>query len=419
MGRGAHTVASDFELDEDGLQEALNTLIELHGQRGESPAPAPAPIDLPGALPEEGTGPHAALESLAGPTLASAVRLDHPGYLAHMDPPTPWVTWAATLWTTAVNQNLLHRDTAPVARDLESLVIGWLAPHFGMTGGHLVPGSTVANLTALWAAREIAGIRRVVCSTAAHVSVRKAAHLLGLAFEAVPTDDRQRLDNDRLGDLGDAALVVTAGTVAVGAVDPLATAPDAAWLHVDAAWAGPLRLTDRYRDVLDGIDGADSVAISAHKWLYQPKECAVVLFADVARAHDALAFGGGYLAEPNVGLLGSHRAAAVPLLATLLAWGRRGLAARIEADMATADHLCELIADSDRLQLWGPNITGVVAWRPVEVDVSDVRECLDGAFVSLTEIDGETWFRSVAANPHANPDLVVDSVLAAIASVVP
>jgi L-2,4-diaminobutyrate decarboxylase len=71
-----------------------------------------------------------------------------------MDPPTPWFTWAATQWAAAFNQNLVHPYPAPVARRLERQVIGWLASAFGMDGGHMVPGSSVANLTALWAARK-------------------------------------------------------------------------------------------------------------------------------------------------------------------------------------------------------------------------------------------------------------------------
>jgi L-2,4-diaminobutyrate decarboxylase len=66
-------------------------------------------------------------------------------------------------------------------------VIGWLAPAFGMGGGHLVPGSTVTNLTALWAARDLTGARQVATSTAAHLSVRKAAHLLGLDLIEIPS----------------------------------------------------------------------------------------------------------------------------------------------------------------------------------------------------------------------------------------
>ena len=103
-----------------------------------------------------------------------------------MDPPTPWVAWAGAQWAAALNQNLLHPDSAPVARELEERVVEWLAPFFGMSGGHLVPGSSVANLTALWAARELRGVEEVVASEAAHLSVRKAAALLGLRFRVVP-----------------------------------------------------------------------------------------------------------------------------------------------------------------------------------------------------------------------------------------
>ena len=89
-----------------------------------------------------------------------------------MDPPTPWVSWAATLWAARLNQNLLHPDTAPIARPLEERAFDWLAPFFGMGGGQLVPGSTLAHLTALWAARDLRGVDEIVASEAAHLSVR-------------------------------------------------------------------------------------------------------------------------------------------------------------------------------------------------------------------------------------------------------
>jgi L-2,4-diaminobutyrate decarboxylase len=105
--------------------------------------------------------------------------LDAPTAFAYMDPPTPWLTWAMALWNSSLNQNLLHPATAPVARHIEEKVIAWLAPFFGMQGGHMTPGSTMANLTALWSARECAGVAEVVTSGNAHLSIAKAAHLLG------------------------------------------------------------------------------------------------------------------------------------------------------------------------------------------------------------------------------------------------
>ncbi len=297
----------DFVPDVEGLTDALRRLVELRGAPGRPHVDPETALDLPAALPDVGVGGRAALEQLAAPALEQASRLDHPGFLAHMDPWTPWMTWATAAWAAAVNQNLLHPDTAPTARSLEALVIGWLAPAFGMGGGHLVPGSTLANLTALWAARELTGARRVIASSAAHLSIAKAARILGLDLVQVPVDERQRLRGDRLpDDVRDGVLVLTAGPVATGAIDPLDAGRDAAWRHVDAAWAGPLRLSG-HAGLLDGIETADSVAVSAHKWLYQPKESGLVLFRDPDAAHDALSFAGGYLAAPNVGLLGFSR----------------------------------------------------------------------------------------------------------------
>lgn len=399
----------DFDFSAAGLGSALELLAEHLGGREHPPS-----AGLAEDLPEDGLGGEAALRRLATSALAGARSLREPGFLAHMDPPTPWPAWAGALWAAALNQNLLHPETAPAARALEHRVVGWLAPYFGMAGGHMLPGASVANLTAIWAARELRGVTEVVASEAAHLSVPKAAHLLGLRHRAVPVDSRQRLRPDALGDLSRSALVLTAGTVVAGAVDPLEVGRGAAWRHVDAAWAGPLRLTDRHPGVLAGVEEADSVTISAHKWLFQPKESGVVMFADPEAAHGAISFGGTYLAAPNVGVLGSHGAAALPLAATLLAWGRSGMAKRIERCMDIAAELAALVEAEERLELWAPPVTGVVLWLPREGDADAVRARLTGAFVSAAEVAGERWLRSVSANPMAEPRLVVERVLAAL-----
>ncbi len=333
----------DFEPDLEGLRRAVELIAE-HAARAADPLPDGGPSPRwPDSLPEAGVGGLGALEALAPAVLGSAARLGHPGYFGHMDPPTPWPSWAGALWAASLNQNLLHHDAAPVARDLERSVVGWLAPFFGMDGGHLLPGSSLATLTALWAARELRGVRTVVASELAHLSVRKAAALLGLELVELPAGhEDHRMRASRL-DPNRAAIVLTAGTVASGAIDPLDAFPDAAWRHVDAAWAGPLRLSEHHAGLLDGIERADSVGFSAHKWLFQPKESAAVLFRDSAAAHDAISYGSGYLAQPNVGLLGSHGASALPLALTLMAWGREGTAQRIETCMELAQRLAERV----------------------------------------------------------------------------
>ena len=130
---------------------------------------------IPSQCPDTGLGESAALRLLAPYILGDAAKLGAEDALAHMDPPTPWITWATTLWNARLNQNLLHEATAPFALKAEERALEWLLPFFGMNGGHMCSGSTLANLTALWVARDSKEIRRIVASEAAHLSIEKAA----------------------------------------------------------------------------------------------------------------------------------------------------------------------------------------------------------------------------------------------------
>lgn len=398
----------EFAVDSDGLHQAVE-LMSRDFSRAEG-------FTLPMELPLVGMGSTAALNSLAPSILGGAARLGEATSFAHMDPPTPWITWAMTLWNASLNQNLLHPATAPVARQMEQRVVAWLAPFFGMNGGHMTPGSTVANLTALWSARECAGVTEVIASEGAHLSMAKAAHILGLKYLSVPIDANGSMDAAQLpADLSKSALVLTAGTTSAGAIDPFELAGKAAWTHVDAAWSGPLRLSG-YANLLTGIELADSAAVSAHKWLFQPKESALVLFKDTGKAHAAVSFGGAYLATPNVGVLGSHGATATALLATLLAWGREGVAQRIEHCMDLARHLRDFVVNDERLEIYAEPQTGIVVWRPKDDRLFDqVLQQLPVGSTSTTSIAGGRWFRNVAANPSADIDLLIATIQKALA----
>ncbi len=394
----------EFLFDAQGLLHA----VTLMGQNFPLDA---GDISIPAKLPEQGVGSLGTLDRLAPSVLGGATHLGDATAFAHKDPPTPWVTWATTLWNASLNQNLLHPETAPVARQIEERVLAWMCPYFGMQGGHMTPGSSAANLTALWAARECAGVRQIVASEAAHLSIKKAAHILGLAFRSVSVDSTGALCPAHLPtDLSRSALVLTSGTTSVGALDSLGLAGRAAWTHVDAAWGGPLRLTC-YADRLSGIESADSVAVSSHKWLFQPKESALIMFRNVATAHDAISFGGSYLSEPNVGLLGSHGATAIPLLAMLWSWGRLGLAKRIEHCVQMADTLAQHLSKDSRVELLGQPQTAIVVWRPRQVHlVEQIFKQLPVGIASTIVIDNEKWIRHTAANPNADIAQIIEEI---------
>ena len=369
---------------------------------------------LPSEVPDEGIGERAALDLLAPYVLERAAPLDGAETFAHMDPPTPWITWATTLWNARLNQNLLHRATGPFAIEAEEKVLDWLTPFFGMSGGHMCSGSTIANLTSLWAARDSKGIRKIIASKSAHISIAKAATILGLPYEQIDTNSSGQIDQDKIGELSDACLVLTAGTTDTGTIDPLALAGEAKWTHIDAAWAGPLRLSQTHSHLLDGVNKADSIAVSAHKWLFQPKDSAIVMFREYDLAKSAMSFGSGYLADPNVGVQGSRGASAIPLLATLIAWGRMGIADRLDDAMSMARLFATELGKEPNICLWAMPETGVTVFRPVAMSVEELHQCLpDGMFSSCT-LNGEKWARSVAANPMADIDKILESVRRAV-----
>jgi glutamate/tyrosine decarboxylase-like PLP-dependent enzyme len=366
-------------------------------------------MDIPEKFPETGCGEKVAFNTFRDLVETKSAILDSETMFAHMDPPTPEIAFRLAGLNARFNQNLLHPDLSPFATEAEERVINWLCPAFGMSTGHMCGGSTLANLTALWCARE-AGGKRVVASDDAHISIAKSAHILGLPLDTIGVDQSGRMDCSMVADLSDSVLVLTAGTTGRGVVDPLIQT-GALWTHVDAAWAGPLRFS-RYSHLLDGIDNANSISISAHKWLYQPKESALVLFSDPS-VEELISFGGSYLSTPNIGVQGSRGASAIPLLATLYAWGREGLASRLEKNMADAEKLADLIDSDNRLELKQQPETAVINWRPVDRPVESVIERLS-KISSRTSIDGETWIRQVAVNPEARIFRIWESICSAL-----
>jgi len=359
---------------------------------------------FPDKLPEFGIGERTTIEKLAPVVFGDAANLGSPNAFAHMDPPTPWITWVTTLWNASLNQNLLHPDVSPKAMLFEKQVIRWLSPLFGMNGGHMTPGSTISNLTALWVARDTMGVKDIVASKAAHLSIQKAANLLGLNLKKININAKGEMDlNSIPKDLSRSALVLTAGTTITGAIDNLNLEQNAAWVHVDAAWAGPLRISNKHGHLLKGVEHANSVAISGHKWFFQPKESGLILFRDTQSANKTISANSGYLSSANVGLLGSHGAIGLPMLATLMAWGKQGLIERLEKTMELSVQLWTSLQNNPNVIVFDQPVTGVILWRPKDnIDTKELFTKMPIGSASLVTLNDKYWIRHVAANPQAD-----------------
>ncbi len=215
---------------------------------------------------------------------------------------------------------------AGAATEIEKQAVRWVAEFVGYpatAGGAFTSGGTISNMTALSAAREralpgsrtdgMAGRRGAVyCSREVHYSITRAVELLGIGssnIRALPIDDERKLrpdavaeaiDRDREQGVTPVAVVATGGTTLTGAVDPTEAlaevcAERGVWLHLDGAYGLPAAATSSGAHLFAGVERADSCSVDAHKWLYLPKACGVVLVRRPDDLAAAFAHQEGYL----------------------------------------------------------------------------------------------------------------------------
>ncbi|MGB6686845.1 MAG: aminotransferase class I/II-fold pyridoxal phosphate-dependent enzyme [Terracidiphilus sp.] len=220
----------------------------------------------------------------------------HPLYAGQMLKPPHPVARAAYALAMAINPNNHARDGGRASSQMEIEAVAEIARMFGWTEflGHLTSSGTFANLEALWVAGQLAPGKRIVGSEQAHYTHKRISAVLKLEFSSVAADSRGRMDMDALetelqrGGVG--TVVVTLGTTAIGAVDPLpevlALRPRYGFrIHVDAAYGGyfrliPEALDSHARQAFAVIDQADSIVVDPHKHGLQPYGCGCVLLRD-------------------------------------------------------------------------------------------------------------------------------------------
>jgi glutamate decarboxylase len=287
-------------------------------------------------IPEKPTFVSEHAQFLLDKLVARSVHTSSPSFVGHMTSALPYFMLPLSKIMIALNQNLVKTETSKAFTPLERQVLGMLHrlvyakdADFYKSRMHdaeyalgaMCSGGTVANITALWAARNLAfpaegkfkgvsheGLFRalkyygydgaaVVVSKRGHYSFRKSADILGIGRDyliAVDTDDDNRIDLDALREtctrlkkdnICILSIVGIAGTTETGNVDPLEEIAEIArefkaHFHVDAAWGGPTLFSRSYKSLLKGIEKADSVTLDAHKQLYVPMGSGLVVFKD-------------------------------------------------------------------------------------------------------------------------------------------
>jgi glutamate/tyrosine decarboxylase-like PLP-dependent enzyme len=222
----------------------------------------------------------------------------HPDYAAQMQCPPHQVALAAYLVTARLNPNNHALDGGRATANLERECVEQLAAMFGFrapTLGHLTSSGTIANLEALWVASKLHPDKAIAFSQEAHYTHARCCEVLSVPSRRLAVDARGRIDldalasTDAMADVG--TIVLTAGTTACGAIDPIHEALDIArrrgWrVHVDAAYGGFFTAIASETEALmderpwKAIAACDSVVVDPHKHGLQPYGCGAVIFAD-------------------------------------------------------------------------------------------------------------------------------------------
>ncbi|GAB1392595.1 putative pyridoxal-dependent aspartate 1-decarboxylase [Rhodocyclaceae bacterium] len=355
-------------------------------------------------IPEEPTFVSAYTEFLKEKVVSQSVHTASPGFIGHMTSALPYFMLPLSRILTALNQNLVKVETSRAFTPMERQVLGilhrliysaddafysqWIQDSRHALGA-FCSGGTIANITALWAARnrlcspdgDFKGIAQegmfralehlnckglaVLVSRRGHYSLGKAVDVLGIGRNnliAVETDENNRIDMKRLRHQCDKlkaenirplCLVGIAGTTETGNIDPLEELADLAQglgchYHIDAAWGGATLLSSTYRRLLKGIERADSVTIDAHKQLYVPMGAGMVLFKDPT-ALSAIEHHAAYILREGSRDLGSHTlegsrpGMAMLVHAGLCIIGRKGYELLIDQGIDRARHFAQRI----------------------------------------------------------------------------
>jgi glutamate/tyrosine decarboxylase-like PLP-dependent enzyme len=417
-----------MQLLEDACRRAVRYLQSLDG-RGVAPkGAAVAALDrLEHEMPRQPSDPASVLaildEVVSPATMASAGRRFFGFVIGGSLPVSLAASWLAGAW----DQNAAFDASTPGVARLEQVALRWLVELLGLpegTAAGFVTGATVANFTALAAARnsvlqqagwnvEADGLFgapaiQVIVGEEAHPTLMKSLGMLGLGrgrVTRVPVDSQGRMRADQLPTITAPSIVcLQAGNVNSGAFDPLTelcarAKAEGAWVHVDGAFGLWARAVPELAPLARGLELADSWATDAHKWLNVPFDSGIAFVRDPHALRAAMAITAEYLPTETVRRNPSdytpelsRRARGVEVWAALRALGSEGLADMVRRNCQQARRFAE------RLTQAGFEVLNEVVLNQVVVRFGD--DVLTREVIAAIQQEGTCWCGITAWQGH-------------------
>lgn len=335
---------------------------------------------------------------------------NHPRFFSFVPGPASCVSWLGDVMTTAYNVHAGGSKMAPTVNCAEQETIRWLADQAGFgekAGGIFVSGGSMANVTALIAARdrklddEHLHLGTAYISDQTHSCVAKGLRVIGISnkrIRVIPTNENFEMISSELEktiakDIADGyipfAIIGTAGTTNTGSIDPLKEISTIAkkydiWFHVDAAFGGSALISPKYKGILSGIEEADSIAWDAHKWLFQTYGCAAVLVKDLRNLYDSFHVSPEYLKDLNdeqeavnnfdIGIELTRPARGLKLWLTLQVLGTELMSSAVEQGFKLAKWVEEDISSKPNWEIVSHAQLAMVNFRFAPQDLSEAQK---------------------------------------------
>lgn len=446
------------------MEDFTGRIIDFYDNLQEQPVCRPADNHTLGYLeelpvPEEGRPVQDVYSEMLRDIYSNTVLNQHPRSFSCIPSTASLLSWMGDVMTNAYNPHASCQINAPAADLIEKKLIRWMCDLAGYpkeSGGLFVSGGSIANLTALTAARDTKLAcderRRAVIyiSDQTHASVSKGLNIIGFCKEqirTIPTDQFFCMDISALcavvkNDIENGkipfAVIASAGTTNTGSVDPLTEISAICrkynmWLHVDGAFGASALLSERYRKNLSGIELSDSLSWDAHKWLLQTYGCGVVLIRNRTDLVHSFAAHPEYLRDAettaesiefwDLGIELTRPARSLKLWLTLQVTGRNEVGRMIEHGCALAELVEKIIRESPDWEIVSPAQFGIVNFRYVgnktlsETDLDRInqeiaKEITENGFAQIftTELRGKKVLRMCTINPRTTEKDIYDTM---------
>lgn len=384
-------------------------------------------------------------ETVRREVFAQRMQVDHPRFFAFVPSPGNFVSAMADALVSGLNifQGTWLASSGPSA--IELLTMDWLRREVGLPesgGGLMLSGGSMANLTALAAARHARGTGTVYFSDQTHSSVDRALRVLGFTSDQIrrlpsgsdfrlPVEALKRaIAEDRSAGRKPFCVIANAGTTNTGAVDPLdelagLCAAEGLWLHADGAYGAAAVLCEEGRRALAGIERVDSLSLDPHKWLFQPFESGCVLLRDAQILRDAFRIMPDYLQDVHrlrevnfcdYGIQLSRSFRALKLWMSLQVFGVDAFRAAIARGFELAQIAERALRELPDWEIVTPAQMGIVSFRHRGGDRLNLalidRMFEEGyAFLTSTVLDGRKALRLCTINPRTTDEEMRETVL--------